>query len=52
MTGSNFHFRDTCRLCENNKLEKVIELTPTPPGNYVLRADEIEEPRPSYPLEV
>ena len=52
MTGSNFYFRDTCRLCENNKLEKVIELTPTPPGNYVLRADEIEEPRPSYPLEV
>ena len=52
MTSSDFYLRDTCRLCENNKLERVIELTPTPPGNYVLRADEVEEPRPSYPLEV
>ena len=52
MTGSDFYFRDTCRLCESSELERVIELTPTPPGNYVLRADEIEEPRPSYPLEV
>ena len=52
MISGDFYFRDTCRLCESVGLERVIELTPTPPGNYVLRADEIEEPRPSYPLEV
>ena len=52
MTTSGFYFRDTCRLCESSDLERVIELTPTPPGNYVLTADEIEEKRPSYPLEV
>ena len=52
MTASDFYFRNTCRLCESSELERVIELTPTPPGNYVLRADEMEEQRPSYPLEV
>jgi len=52
MTTSGFYFRDTCRLCESSDLERVIELTPTPPGNYVLTADEIEEERPGYPLEV
>lgn len=52
MTTSDFYFRDTCRLCESSDLEMVIELTPTPPGNYVLTADEIEEKRPSYPLKV
>ena len=52
MISGDFYFRDTCRLCESGGLERVIKLTPTPPGNYVLRADEIEEPRPSYPLEV
>ena len=52
MTAGDFYFRDACRLCQSSELERVIELTPTPPGNRVLRADEIEQPRPSYPLEV
>ncbi len=52
MTSGDFYFRDTCRLCQSRELEKVIELTPTPPGNRVLVADELDEHQDSYPLEV
>ena len=52
MNTSDFYFRDTCRLCGSRELERVIELTPTPPGNHVLKADELKIQRPSYPLEV
>lgn len=44
--------RDTCRLCESRRLERVVELTPTPPGNRVLTEDETRQPAPAYPLEV
>ena len=47
----DYYFRSTCRLCESSNLEKVIELTPTPPGNNFLRADELGQPEPEYPLE-
>jgi len=49
---SDFYFRDTCRLCGSRELERVIELTPTPPGNHVLRADELKVQSSKYPLEV
>lgn len=44
--------RRTCRLCDSTALEQVIELTPTPPGNNFLRADELGQPEPVYPLTV
>ena len=46
------YFRDTCRLCLGRELKRVIELTPTPPGNRVLHPDEVGEAMPAYPLEV
>jgi SAM-dependent methyltransferase len=51
MSG-DYYFRDTCRLCESRRLDKVVELTPTPPGNRVLTAAELSQPAPRYPLEV
>lgn len=44
--------RRTCRLCDGSRLERVIELTPTPPGNNFLRADELDDPEPVYPIVV
>jgi C-methyltransferase C-terminal domain/Putative zinc binding domain/Methyltransferase domain len=49
---SDYVVKSTCRLCESSALEKVVELTPTPPGNNFLRADELPLPEPVYPLEV
>ena len=47
-----FRLQTTCRLCKGPELERVIELTPTPPGNNFLRADELAQPEEVYPLEV
>lgn len=41
-----------CRLCDGTRLTTVVELTPTPPGNNFLRADELSLPEPEYPLEL
>lgn len=49
--SEDYYFRSTCRLCNSLNLEKVIELTPTPPGNNFLRADELGQPEPEYPIE-
>lgn len=50
--SSDVHDRDTCRLCDSRRLETVVELTPTPPGNRVLTEAELAAPAPRYPLEV
>jgi SAM-dependent methyltransferase len=52
MTDRGFIFRDSCRLCESRDLEMVVSLTPTPPGNHFLRADEVGQVEPVYPLEL
>ena len=51
MSADPTYFRDTCRLCESKALQKVIELTPTPPGNNFLRADQLDDPEPVYPID-
>jgi SAM-dependent methyltransferase len=50
--SQDYRVQTACRLCGSTALEKVIELTPTPPGNNFLRADELGLPEPVYPLEV
>jgi len=52
MEGQDVRVRDTCRLCRGRSLERVVELTPTPPGNRVLTEEETRGPCPTYPLEV
>jgi SAM-dependent methyltransferase len=39
-------------MCLGSQLQKVIELTPTPPGNNFLDADEVDQHEPRYPLDV
>ena len=39
-------------MCTGRKLVLVLQLTPTPPGNRVLTAEEIKRPWPVYPLDL
>ena len=48
----NFYRKNSCRLCNSEKLEDVIELTPTPPGNNFLSKKQLNEPENYYPLVV
>jgi hypothetical protein len=50
--GAGYHRRDTCRMCTGRALVRVLELTPTPPGNRVLTADEVARSSPTYPLDL
>lgn len=49
---TDFYLRTTCRMCDSAGLERVVALTPTPPGNNFRRSNELAEPEPRYPLEV
>lgn len=42
----------TCRLCDGSRLERVITLTPTPPGNHFVTREQLGETQAEYPLEV
>jgi SAM-dependent methyltransferase len=44
--------RDTCRLCGSRDLERVLSLTPTPPANAFVRADQLDVPQPVFPLDL
>ena len=52
MPGSHHHKRTECRLCGSRSLDCVLELTPTPPANALVRADQRDQPQPVYPLDV
>lgn len=49
---SDYYFRTRCRMCDGDHLEKVMELTPTPPGNNFLKKEEIDKAEPCYPLDL
>ena len=49
---ADFHERTTCRMCEGGGLEKVMTLTATPPGNTLLRKEQLATPETRYPLEL
>ena len=52
MTGPDFYLKDSCRLCSGRNLKRVLQLASTPPGNRVLREEELGEEMPKYPLEI
>ena len=52
MSGADFYERTTCRMCDGRDLRRVMRLTPTPPGNNLLRPDQLGQPEPCYPLEL
>ena len=50
--ASDFYQRTRCRMCDGTQLQKVMTLTPTPPGNTLLTGDELGREEPRYPLEL
>ena len=49
---ADYYLRTRCRMCDCEDLQKVMALTPTPPGNNFLREAELGLPEPSYPLDL
>lgn len=47
---SDFHVRDTCRLCGNAFIEKVLELPDTPLANEFVPAAAVGVPQDKFPL--
>src|SRR5687767_9548641 len=41
-----------CRMCDGEDLQLVMKLTPTPPGNSLLRAGQLGEAPRKYPLDL
>ena len=52
MSSQGYYFRDSCRLCNGKSLQRVIKLSPTPPGNDFVEAAQCDVPQAFYPLEV
>ena len=52
MSQGDYYFRDTCRMCLSKDLQKVVELSPTPPGNNFLEKEELGQAEVKYPLEL
>jgi SAM-dependent methyltransferase len=48
----DFYQRTDCRMCAGTDLQKVMALTPTPPGNDFLSEHELARPEPAYPLDL
>jgi hypothetical protein len=46
------HKRETCRLCDSSELERVLELTPTPPANAMMPAELLDQEQQCFPLDV
>lgn len=43
---------DPCRICKNAQTTKFLRLGPTPLANSFLRANQLDKPEPSFPLDV
>jgi hypothetical protein len=49
---TNYHFRESCRMCNSNYLVEAMSLTPTPPGNDFLAKSELGREEQAYPLDL
>jgi len=50
--AAGYYLRTSCRMCDGARLDKVMSLSPTPPGNNFIRQDQVDQPEPVYPLEL
>ena len=50
--GSQCRRRNTCRLCDGRRFEKVLSLTPTPPANAFVGLEKASEPQVAFPLDL
>ena len=53
MTSALFYHQESCRLCKNKSLSRVLELEPTPAGNnFLTKKEKLENNEPIFPLEL
>jgi len=50
--SDNCHRRTTCRLCGSADLTPVLSLTPSPPANAFVTADQVGVDQQTFPLEL
>lgn len=48
----DYYLRTNCRMCDGSELVHAMSLTPTPPGNRLLTAQELGSREECYPLEL
>ena len=49
---ADYYPRTTCRMCDGARLDKVMSLSPTPPGNNFIRHEQLGQPEAVYPLDL
>jgi SAM-dependent methyltransferase len=52
MKQPKHQLRETCRLCDSSDLQRVLELTPTPPANAMVPASLLDQQQQCFPLDV
>ncbi len=52
MSQAEVYQKLVCRLCDRRRLERVVTLTPTPPGNHFVTLEQLDQPQTCYPLEL
>jgi SAM-dependent methyltransferase len=52
MNDKGFFKKELCRICQSSDIKKVVELTPTPPGNNFILEDELDSPEQLFPLDL
>src|SRR3989304_9926637 len=50
--STDFTRNEGCRVCKNEKLNKFLELGPTPPANSFLTKEQLSTKEPVYPLDI
>lgn len=49
---TDYHTRETCRLCSSNKLTQVMHFNPTPIGDEFVKKADLDNKQTIYPLDL
>ena len=52
MIERGFYKKRTCRICLSSNLQRVVELTPTPPGNNFITENDLAASEQVFPLDL
>lgn len=52
MKEEGYFKKENCRICQSTSIQKVVELTASPPGNNFLSLEQIGTQEKEYPLEL
>ena len=52
IAGSAFTHRDSCRICGDRTVERVLSFGSTPLANAFLRREQLAEPEDRFPLDL